>query len=187
MTYVDLNPIRARMCDNPRDAEFTSAFDRLTARRARLQRDQLQAGPSSASSASVTRDPAACVDMPIKEKLAADMAEADWLVDLDGPQSPFSYLSEADYLRILDETGRLLRSDKPGAIAPDVMPILEALGLEARRWTEAIRDFRRRFGPFVGRAETLRDLARRTGRHHFKGCVCGQDIFRDPPASCTGT
>jgi len=179
MSYVDLNPIRARMCDDLRDAEFTSAFDRLKARQARIHRDLLQAGGVTAA----TVEPPAT---EIVERLDAEIAEAGWLVDLDGPQSPFSFLGESEYLRLLDETGRRLREDKPGAIAPDVLPILEALGLEARRWTEAVRGFRSLFGPFAGRAETLRELARDKGRHHFKGCVCGQDIYRNPSASKVG-
>jgi hypothetical protein len=39
-----------------------------------------------------------------------------------------------EYLELLDWTGRVLRPDKPGAIAGSLPPILERLGLQEKAW-----------------------------------------------------
>ena len=46
------------------------------------------------------------------------------------------------YLKILDWTGRQVRAGKPGAISPDVAPILERMGISADGWYELTTSFR---------------------------------------------
>jgi len=197
MCYVDLNPVRAKLAESLGDSAFTSAYDRIMARQAR---ERLQAWESISEEAAENASRAADAHVGSVETTGIDTnsgpqsceqestpkelqelkrysTAADWLVDLDGTESPFSFLSETDYLRILEETGRQLRSDKPGAISPGVMPILEALGVDARKWVDAVRRYRSLFWRVAGRGDRMRELANRLGGRHFKGCVAGQSLY----------
>jgi len=175
MCYVDLNPVRARIAASLEDSEFTSAYDRIVARRAGERRAALAADAQpGAQPAPDLRETAQGLD--------ADTRRADWLARLDGAGSPFQALGEADYLRILDWTGRQLRADKPGAIDPDVLPLLESLELDAAQWIATVRRYRSLFWLVAGRAERIRDFAAKLGRRWLKGCLASRAAFAPPAA-----
>lgn len=137
--YVDLNPIRAGIATTPETSPHTSAYRRI------------QSLPSTVS----------------RSKQHSPSAPADrWLcpIALAGPADPsstsprptsFLDMSLADYLRLLDWTGRQIRLDKPGAIPAHFAPILDRLHIEPSRWPTTIRDFGRTFHRAAGRAQSL--------------------------------
>jgi hypothetical protein len=152
--YVDLNKVRAGISQMPEDSEFTSAFDRIQGRAAR----RTEAGPAVASSFD------------------------GWLtpihVEGDGQQYPGGQrasdkgvlsISLDEYLELLDWTGRVLRPDKPGAIAGSLPPILERLGLQEKAWLACIRDFKSLFRTAVGSASSLAGYAQRLGQQWLHG------------------
>ena len=102
---------------------------------------------------------------------------ADWLVDLDGPESPFEQIRAADYLRILDSTGRQLRMDKRGAIDPDLAPILESIDLDTQQWLDTVTRFGSLFWNFAGKADRIRKMAKSLGRKYLKGSIAGQSAY----------
>jgi hypothetical protein len=183
MCYVDLNPVRAKIAASLEDAEFTGACDRIMARRA------AEAGEGRKRVASKRGNEAAGAPEPQAGKSlraqasarAADARRADWLTRLDGGESPIAPLTEADYLVLVDWTGRQLRADKPGAIAPDVAPLFESLGLDAAEWVKTVRGYRNLYWHVAGRTERLREFASALGRRWFKGCLCSQAALAGPP------
>ena len=66
-----------------------------------------------------------------------------------------------DYLRILDWTGRQVRSDKRGAIPPELRPILERLGVRGESWVDCVQNFGRWFHRAAGRVAHLAGAAAR--------------------------
>jgi REP element-mobilizing transposase RayT len=64
----------------------------------------------------------------------------------------------ADYLDLVDWTGRILRSDKRGSISTDLPPILERLNFNNKNWNTLIISFEAQFSHWVGREETVRRL-----------------------------
>jgi hypothetical protein len=62
----------------------------------------------------------------------------------------------ADYLELLDWTGRSLREDKRGAIPATLPPILERLRIEPRHRVYMTRHFDSRFKGLVGAVYQLR-------------------------------
>jgi REP element-mobilizing transposase RayT len=62
----------------------------------------------------------------------------------------------ADYLELVDWTGRALREDKRGAIAGNTPPILERLQVDPRYWLFMAQHFESRFKGLVGTAYTLK-------------------------------
>ncbi len=49
-------------------------------------------------------------------------------------------MTEAEYIQLVDDTGRQIRPDKRGAIHPTEPPALRRLGLDAIHWTGQVRD-----------------------------------------------
>jgi len=53
-----------------------------------------------------------------------------------------------DYLTLVDETGRITRKGKRGAIAPNLLPILARLNLDPDRWCERATAFEATYGDY---------------------------------------
>ena len=202
MCYVDLNPVRAAMATSLEDSLFTSAYDRIMARRARESEAGAPASEAESEAAEVrsgSADPdadpgagpsfmAATAQARSSQQLSSpeDLHRADWLVSLDGADSPFGALmGETEYLWLVDWTGRQLREDKPGAIDPRVAPILESLGLDGRQWAKTVRGYRKLFWQAAGNAESLGKFATRMGRRWLKGQVASRVAFLDSPQPVT--
>jgi len=62
----------------------------------------------------------------------------------------------ADYLELVDWTGRIMRDDKRGAIAENLPPILERLQIDPRYWLYMAQHFESRFKGLVGSAYALK-------------------------------
>jgi len=96
----------------------------------------------------------------------------------DGNLMPFDPSQQAtasipftlpDYLNLVDQTGRILREDKRGAIAADLDPILSRLGLEGERWLLEMRHYGTWYGGAVGTLHDLKAWCTRFGRKWMKG------------------
>lgn len=61
----------------------------------------------------------------------------------------------ADYLELVDWTGKILRDDKRASIDANLPPILERLGFERRAWKELTTTFETRFTHWVGTAKAI--------------------------------
>ena len=78
-----------------------------------------------------------------------------------------------DYLDLVDETGRMIRNDKKGAISSHAETILERLNIQNENWIKIVSDFGHIFQGPVG---TLNELTRycehlNIRRRHFsKSC-----------------
>ncbi len=73
-------------------------------------------------------------------------------------------MTESDYFNLVDQSGRLLRSEKRGAINPDLAPILLRIGANPQTWTDTISRFGPRFHLAAGLLSSLRNFADQIGR-----------------------
>ena len=130
MTYVDLNPVRAKMADTPEQSDHTSIKARLEAAKG----DNAQ---------------------PTKlAKFVGNPTEST-------PSGlPFHF---KDYMDLVDWTGRIVRTDKRGAIDANLPPILERLAIEPEYWVVLTTQFESRFKSLVGCAYQLKRAARALG------------------------
>lgn len=101
MAYVDLNPIRAGLADRPERSDFTSLQARLGITPEEPARLEEQDSLPQASLMSFVAS--------INENTPADVL-------------PHTF---ADYLELVDWTGRAAREDKRGRIAGNPLPILQ--------------------------------------------------------------
>jgi hypothetical protein len=86
-------------------------------------------------------------------------------------------MSDEHYLKLLDWTGRQIRSDKRGSIPPDLAPILTRLRLEPSRVPEVVSGFSKHFRSGVGRVASMVNYAKRLGRRWIAGVRHAAEAF----------
>ena len=125
MAYVDLNPVRAQQCDDTLTSDFTSIQQRLF---------ELAQAKARKSASDMTVSQRVEAQQQLKDELQlCDLPEAP-LMPFDGSSHtdihtalPFTL---ADYLELVDTTGRQLRPNKRGAIAEQLLPLVTRLGID---------------------------------------------------------
>ena len=169
--YVDLNQIRAREADKPETSFHTSAYQRILARQQRIRSQSGGGGPPPEKSP----DGWLC-ELTLQD--AIETAE-------EGPPRCARRASnrgilplELDkYLELLDASGRLVRSDKPGSIPINLEPILDRLSIRKSLWRGLITKYDEWFGHCVGTSEVLRLRADRAGRSWYGGARRCAEVF----------
>ena len=171
MVYVDLNSIRATIATTPGTSDFTSVQERIRARESLQQaktflehveisalvpslRVNAEPTPGNASEGSE----GALRIAPIASSTAHQ--ESSFRLTLD------------DYLMLVDHTGRIMRSDKRGAIPTHLAPILERLNLDPTAWLNLMHNG----GSFHGGA--FGHLAARTTEALRRGVKWLVDVTR---------
>ena len=94
---------------------------------------------------------------------------AEPLHPVAGGLRPLTPLSTADYLQILDWTGRALAPGKRGRIAPDAPALLCVIDRDAGRWARRVGGFGNGWVRVAGSAQDLMALAERIGQRWLKG------------------
>ena len=157
--YVDLNPIRAALAETPEDSDFTGAKDRI---------DDLK---QRASTSAATHD----WERSRRRQQSGWMSpiEIDERTDPTGPDlnpteqraslKGFLPISLAQYLELLDWTGREIQKQKRGSIPAQLAPILERLGIDASGWCDLVSNFGRLFKRAAGTATSMAKEASRRG------------------------
>jgi hypothetical protein len=166
---VDLNPIRAALCETPEASDFTSIQERI---REFMEREdtkgpEVVAGTADASSGHAKPSPLMLNENAHSTGIPAAPL-ASFLRSATDQESPLPF-TFADYLDLVDWTGRAVRADKRGAIPADVPPILHRLGIEPGNWIEAVQHFRRHFFDYVGPADALERCSRDLERKWLRG------------------
>jgi hypothetical protein len=169
--YVDLNQIRAGEAPTPEASRYSSAFDRIEGWKERSARAALASSPFSlpalgkhgTTSTKMPADGWLC-ELTLEEGPRADVraglgSSTPWRASDKGLLS----VRLAEYLSLLDWTGRVLRADKCGSIPAHLAPILERLEVQAGLFVDAVRHFDRWFGRAVGRLAGLVEITSRTG------------------------
>ncbi|MBU1833050.1 MAG: transposase [Gammaproteobacteria bacterium] len=117
MAYVDLNPVRAEMAASPEESDHTSIKERIS--------------PSLNLAEAIT-------NLIQSHQLNHFTVAHKPLLPFDGnvtdKEQHGIFFRLKDYLELVDHTGRLVRSNKRGAIALHLPPILERLGIDQKTW-----------------------------------------------------
>jgi REP element-mobilizing transposase RayT len=156
--YVDLNPIRAGLAETPESSDFTSAQRRIEAQR------QADASPSVGSRPVGTRPDDWLAPLPLEERSAVPRPAASDSRHRCSDKG-FLPMSVAEYLELLDWTGRQLVAGKRGSIPAQLSPILSRLGIEAPSWLELASNFGRLYHRVAGGCSAVhRERTRHTAR-----------------------
>ncbi|MGH8178370.1 MAG: transposase [Steroidobacter sp.] len=146
MVYVDLNPIRAVIATTPEDSPFTSIYARIEA----LKNKGASAQAVSTMPKSVSAAP------PLLDFRPSENVNA----------IPFTL---RDYLELADWTGRVVRTDKRGAIDRALPAIMQSLALDEDAWRLSMRPRGNVFGRALGQLDHMRLHARTLGQSWIKG------------------
>ena len=95
-----------------------------------------------------------------------------------GIRSDLLTLTEAEYLDLVEWTGRSLHPGKHGAIDAQAPPVLERLGLDPERWCAQVPLTETGYCRAVGSLASLIEHARRTGRRWLRGVGTARRIER---------
>jgi putative transposase len=189
MVYVDLNLIRAGLAETPEASDFTSIQERIRA----WQRDGMS-GVSTAYQADpeVLQPAASGEDMPMPDIAAGIAVPAPMPDPFDGTDVSASWLcpikshpqrrgilqmTEAEYIDLIDRSGRVMRSDKRGVIDAELAPILLRIGANPAAWPDTITYFSSRFRLAAGLLVSLRNFADQLGRRRLIGIAAARAAF----------
>lgn len=78
-------------------------------------------------------------------------------------------LSQAEYLTLVDRTGREIRADKRGAIDGPPSVTLSTLGFRSSRWTQQVMAVKSDFNRAMGSVESMVEKATEIGQRWLKG------------------
>ena len=130
MTYVDLNPIRAKTASTPENSDFTSIQDRIKAY------TDVKVQPKHLVSLGLDKQSRPCnnaiystIDISLKE-----------------------------YLQLVDYMGRIVRADKRGSIPESLSPILERISVKKSGWMKFVGSIEKGFHYAVGSAQKIREF-----------------------------
>ncbi|WP_379945847.1 transposase [Dyella flava] len=80
------------------------------------------------------------------------------------PSSPRLSVRAIDYLELVDWSGRVVRQDKRGSIAPEAPSVLAQLGMRELQWQSQMLGIESRYWRAVGTVESLMAKARALGQ-----------------------
>lgn len=197
MVYVDLNPIRAGLAGTPEESNFTSIQERIrawqkeTMATASVPAKPSQEVPSGSLGGAISMpDKAAAISNPIPEPVSAVRSLADgtalsacWLcpISSDSERRGILPMTTAEYFDLVDKSGRMMRSDKRGAVDADLAPILLRIGANPEAWLETISRFGSRFRLAAGMLSSLRNFADQLGRRWLVGIATARAAFASSP------
>jgi hypothetical protein len=184
MVYVDLNPIRAGLAASPEESDFTSIQERIRA----WQKENMTKASAPAPNPH---------DMPMAENVTAmsqsvldppdvpanflddPSISASWLcpIQSDSQRRGILPMTAAEYFELVDKSGRMMRSDKRGAIDTDLLPILLRIGANPDAWVDTVTRFGSRFRLAAGLLVNLRRFAGQLNRHWLIGVAAARDAF----------
>ncbi|HVJ62922.1 MAG TPA: transposase [Tahibacter sp.] len=82
---------------------------------------------------------------------------------------PDRLVSEREYLKLVDATGRRLRKGKDGAIDRSLVPIVQRLGLSEAAWVAQVRGTESSYWRVIGCFEAFLDKTAEIGQRWLKG------------------
>jgi hypothetical protein len=151
MAYVDLNPIRAKMSSSVQSSQYTSIFERIHDK-------------SSYQDKAET--------LPFKAKPLLGFIGNEHKHQACG--IAFSLL---DYLTLVEETGKVIKADKHGAIDEKSQPLLQQLGISGEDWLHLAEHFGKEYHQAVGSVEELSQYAQHVGKRWIAGQRQQTSIF----------
>jgi putative transposase len=188
MAYVDLNPIRAGVAETPEESDFTSIQERI-----RVWGKEMMSRESHPSQIAAQTSPSASIDTcahlpeqagqvpeanPDSFSVLTRLQEA-WLCPIQSEPGRRGILemTTAEYIDLVDKSGRMMRPGKRGAIDPELEPILLRMGANPDAWLDTVSRFAPKFRLAAGMASSLRTFAERLGRRWFQGVATAGIVF----------
>ena len=183
MVYVDLNQIRAGLASTPEDSDFTSIQQRIRAWKKKMIEPKSNAAQTYGPPDDGFRQPKAVPSLEPASTANPSPTSSDsadsWLcpIQSDSRRRGILQMSELEYFDLVDRSGRIIRSDKPGSIDAGLEPILNRIGAIPKAWVETISHFGSSFRLAAGRLARMREFADRLDKYWFVGLSAARSAF----------
>ena len=187
LAYVDLNPIRARIAQTPESSRFTSVYERIQALALRPADVPAKPEPEFPEQPCEAEHSCRCLDAGSGNKPTgaawlspfelSEAAARETVPSARASNKGCLPMSFAEYLNLLDWTGRQLREDKRGAIPADLAPILERLHVGGEGWMQLMGQFSRLFRRAAGRPQSMQREREQRGCRLMQGIRHSRAIF----------
>ena len=179
MAYVDLNPVRAGIADTPETSDYTSIQERIGEVPDESAEEETPAASVTAPQSDRLED-----EQLTTEKEAQTLPQAPLMpFDATG-RSPWAVPFEfADYLELVDWTGRAIREDKCGFIASHQPRILDRLGIDGEAFISYADRLLKQFGSAIGAPQSMVDLCARRQTKYLRGMRASRQVFVLQPAA----
>ncbi|GAA4885680.1 transposase [Ferrimonas pelagia] len=82
-----------------------------------------------------------------------------------------------DYLELIEQTGRIIRDDKPGHIHDSLPRMLQRLQITPANWLKLTTEFEQKFTRAAGREAALRDFAEHINHQRAHGIAAARDLL----------
>ena len=162
MVYVDLNPVRAGICETPETSDFTSIQQRLQAYQEKAVDNQSPAHAKT-SATDNKKDKSANIKLNV-------------FTGGFGTQKGIPF-DEADYFELTDWTGRAVHPKKKGSIPEGLPSLLIRLGLSKENWIETVTGYEKHFSDFVGQEVKMKVAGASRGMRWLRGLRACQRLF----------
>jgi hypothetical protein len=196
MVYVDLNPIRAALAATPEISDFTSIQNRIRT----WHMEMMTSGSVPALSNQNNQPGSFSPDSQKPEDMAGSSNAIPQCTPFNSLYAPSSCwlcpiqsdlqrrgilpMTATEYFDLVDKSGRILRSDKRGAIDAGLAPILLRIGANPEAWFDTVSHFGSKFRLAAGLLSSLRSFADQLGRRWLTGVAAARDSFAvSPPQS----
>ena len=115
----------------------------------------------------------------IPHSLEGSSLPEPWLcpISSDSQRRGILQMTSAEYYELVDQSGRMTRSGKRGAIDVDLAPILCRIGAKPDAWLETISRFGCQFRLAAGLLSSMRSFADRLGRRWLTGFAAARTAF----------
>ena len=200
MAYVDLNPVRARMATSLEESRLTSVHDRICAKRARRRMEESADRGQESGTKGLTPEQIAMV-----EEVKAECGRDEWLCrfedDCGKSFAPCDSRAEgsaprdsvgahtvlgmgfADYLELLEWTGKCVIDGKRGVLPESARPVLERMELDVENWVGTVEKYGSLYHRVAGKVENLKRKAQEMGQQWLFGQRKSRGVFRRPRTS----
>ena len=163
MTYVDLNPIRAKITGRLEESDYTSIKERLSAYKAEKRINSfsfINTKTLSSKQKIILADEQKIIDSarwlsPIRENSAFNDA--------------FVNINLKKYVELLEWTGKEIREGKRGKIPDSLSSVLTRFEINNKRWVQTVKTYGTLFYRVAGKFEDALLQAKYVGKKWFRG------------------
>jgi hypothetical protein len=161
MAYVDLNPIRAAMAATPETSNHTGVQQRIDARQIHRKASAVLTKANNERAATGATSIAPALLARAKQAHANGPEHAIWIAP--ALRATANQVTLNDYLELVDQTGRIIKTGKRGQIPAHLKPILERLQIDVDSWVDVMFSHGKFLGTAVGALINLVTEATRRG------------------------
>lgn len=156
LAYVDLNPIRAGMCNTPEASDYTSIQARIKCMQESSSRDK-----NSEPAQPRTLTPFATGIQPLDYELPIQLS---------------------NYLELVDWSGRAIIEGKTGNIPNHLSHILDRIGIQQENWLDGMQTIEQDFFRAIGPVDKLAAFCQAVKQRWLQGTSKSRRLFKCAPA-----